>query len=254
MQILELWQYPIKGFGGSQTKAAELATGEYFPFDRHFAISTGGEKIATARPGTWFKKTHFLQLMSHEVLAEYSSLYKVNEAEPVLELFHHEKSCLSINPNHDHGRLQFENFIASNFGNCLDGQPKLMQRKNQAYSDQPTALISIASNASLATFAHATGTMPDSRRFRVNIIIHANKAFSEADMIGQTYHCGDALLMIQEPVGRCAAINVDPGTAQRNDQDYVRFMREKFGHSNLGVFAKVINGGKVKVGDVLRPT
>jgi uncharacterized protein YcbX len=202
----------------------------------------------------WFKKTHFLQLMSHEALAKYSCLYRADGAQQLLELFHHDKSCLSINPNHDYGRRQFENFIASNFGNYLHGQPRLLQKKNQAYSDQSTALISIASSASLAAFAHATGTMPDSRRFRMNIIIHANKAFSEADMIGQTYHCGDALLMIQKAVGRCAAINVDPGTAQRNDRDYVRFMRAEFGHSNLGVFAKVINSGKVKVGDVLRRT
>lgn len=254
MQILELWQYPIKGFGGSQTKAAKLLTGDYFPYDRHFAISTGGEKIATARPGAWFKKTHFLQLMSNEALAEYGCHYRADGTRQVLELFHRGKSCLSINPDYDDGRLQFEDFIAKNFGDCLHGHPRLMQRKNQAYSDQSTALISIASNASLATFAHATDTMPDSRRFRINIITHADKAFSENDMIGRTYHCGDALLMIQKPVGRCAAINVDPETAQRSDQDYVRFMRAKFGHSNLGVFAKVTNGGKVEVGDVLRPS
>jgi MOSC domain-containing protein YiiM len=30
-------------------------------------------------------------------------------------------------------------------------------------------------------------------------------------------------------------------------------MREKFGHSNLGVFAKIIKDGEIKVGDVLRP-
>jgi hypothetical protein len=129
-----------------------------------------------------------------------------------------------------------------------------MRRKNQAYSDQSTPLISIASNASLTTFANATGTMPDSRRFRINIIIQADKALAESDMIGQTCYCGDALLMIQKPVGRCAAINVDPETAQRSDQDYVRFMKAEFGHSDLGVFAKVINGGKIKIGDVLRPT
>ena len=128
-----------------------------------------------------------------------------------------------------------------------------MQMQDQAYSDQSTALISIASNASLYTFADATGTKPSSRRFRINIITDADKAFAEADMIGQTFHCGNALIEIQKPVGRCAAINVDPKTALRSDKDYVRLMREKFGHSNLGVFAKVIKGGKVNVGDELRP-
>ena len=48
-------------------------------------------------------------------------------------------------------------------------------------------------------------------------------------------------------------LNVDPKTAQRSDQDYVRLMKAKFGHSNLGVFAKVIKGGEIKVGDELLP-
>ena len=128
-----------------------------------------------------------------------------------------------------------------------------MQMKDHAYSDQSTAFISIASNASLDTFAKATGTAPSSRRFRINIITDADKAFAEADMIDKTFHCGNALIEVQKPVGRCAAINVDPKTALRSNEDYVQLMREKFGHSNLGVFARVTKGGEVKVGDKLRP-
>ena len=252
MQILELWRFPIKGFGGSQIATAQLATGGYFPYDRHFAISIGGQKIATARSGEWFPKAHFLQLMSHKDLAEYSCQYLTDGAKPVLELLHQGRLCISIHPDSFDGRRQFEDFIFNNFASHLRGQPRLMQMKDQAYSDQSTAFISIASNASLNIFADATGTAYSNRRFRINMIIDADRAFAEADMIGQTFQCGKALMMIQKPVGRCAAINVDPKTALRSDKDYVRLMREKFGHSNLGVFAKIIKGGEVKVGDELR--
>ena len=253
MQILELWRFPIKGFGGSQVGTITLAADGYFPYDRHFAISTGGQKVASAKSGAWFPKAHFLQLMSHESLAEYKCRYLNDGAKPVLELYHYGRCCISINPDNYDGRRQFEDFIFSNFSDQLGGQPRLMQMKDQAYSDQSTAFISIASNASLETFAEATGTAPSNGRFRINIITNADKAFAEADMIGQTFQCGKALMMVQKPVGRCAAINVDPKTALRSDQDYVQLMREKFGHSNLGVFAKVITGGEVKVGDELRP-
>jgi MOSC domain-containing protein YiiM len=30
-------------------------------------------------------------------------------------------------------------------------------------------------------------------------------------------------------------------------------MRAHFGHSNLGIFAEVLNGGTIKIGDELRP-
>ena len=95
----------------------------------------------------------------------------------MLELFHRGQSCISINPDSDHGQRQFEDFIASNFGNHLRGQPRLMQMKDQAYSDQSTPLISIASHASLDTFADATGTAPSNCRFRINIITDAYRGF-----------------------------------------------------------------------------
>ncbi len=253
MKILELWRFPIKGFGGSQTGAATLATDGYFPHDRYFAISTGGKKITTAKSGAWFPKAHFLQLMSNETLAEYSCLYLTDGNIPMLELFHQGRSCISINPENADGRRQLEDFIYSNFNNHLQGRPRLMRMKDKAYSDQSTAFISIASNASLNTFADATGTAPGNHRFRINIITDSNKPFAEADMIGQTFKCGKALVSVQKPVGRCAAINVDPKTAARSGRDYVKLMRETFGHSNLGVFAKVIKDGEIRVGDVLRP-
>ena len=129
----------------------------------------------------------------------------------------------------------------------------MMQMKEKAYSDQSTPLISIASKASLDTFADATGTAPSNCRFRINIITDAHRGFAETDMIGQTFQCGKAQIKVQKAVGRCAAINVDPKTALRSNKDFVRLMKKKFGHSNLGVFAKIIKGGEIKVGDALLP-
>ena len=252
MQIHQLWHFPVKGFGGSQIPLAKLQQRGYFPNDRQFAISIGNERTAAARNGTWFRKAHFLQLMSHELLAEYSCRY--DDANPRLELLYHGATCLSIDPAQPTDCQRFEDFFFTLLGSNLRGKPRLMTMKHQAYSDQSTALISIASNASIDAFADATNTKPDSRRFRVNIIIDGDTPFAEETLIGTTLRCGDALLLVKEPVGRCAAINVDPATAKRNSEDYVRFMKAHFGHSNLGIFAEVINGGVISVGDRLQPT
>ena len=169
MQIHQLWHFPVKGFGGSQMPLAKLQQRGYFPNDRQFAVSIGNERTAFAKNGTWFRKAHFLQLMSHELLAEYSCRY--DDAKPRLELLHHGATCLSIDPAQPTDCQSFENFFFTLLGSKLRGKPRLMTMKHQAYSDQSTALISIASNASIDAFADATNTKPDSRRFRVNIII-----------------------------------------------------------------------------------
>jgi uncharacterized protein len=253
MRIHELWHFPVKGLGGNQMPLAKLQKRGYFPNDRKFAITIGSEKTVAARDGTWFRKAHFLQLMSHELLAEYSCRYD-DAANPKLELLHHGAICLSIDPTQPTDCQRFEDFFFTLLGNKLLGKPRLMTMKHQAYSDQSTALISVASTASLDAFADATNTTPDSRRFRINIIIDDETSFAEEALIGKTLRCGDVLLLVKEPVGRCAAINVDPATAKRNSEDYVRFMQAHFGHSNLGIFAEVINGGEIRVGDRLKPS
>ena len=116
-----------------------------------------------------------------------------------------------------------------------------------SYSDQETALISLVSTASLEAFAKASGTQPDNRRFRINIVISGVAAFQESELIGQDIQCGEAILAIKKPVGRCAAINVEPDTALRGP-DHLAMMRTHFGHSDLGIFAEIKHSGQIKTG------
>ena len=51
---------------------------------------------------------------------------------------------------------------------------------------------------------------------------------------------------------RCAATEVNPETAAR-DANPPRDLRARFGHADLGVYAEVLEGGRVAVGDALEP-
>lgn len=247
MKIVELWQFPVKGLGGSQISQARLTTDSYFPNDRKFAISTGRKALAEAVSGTWMKKANFLQLMSHEELGDYIALFDNSTDPPCLLIQHRDGSSLSIDPTKAEERARLETLFEIALANRLVGKPRLMTMQGQAYTDQPTPLISIASAASLSAFANATGTKPDNRRFRLNIIIDGNTPFGENELIGKHVQCGDALLQITAPVGRCVAINVDPDSGARGP-DYLASMRKHFRHTVLGIFAKVISGGAIQPG------
>ena len=131
MQIHELWHFPVKGFGGNQMPFARLRQGGYFPNDRQFAISIGNKKTAAAKDGTWFRKAHFLQIMSNELLAEYSCRYD-NATNPRLEVLHHGALCLSIDPTQPSDCQRFEDFFSTLLGSKLRGKPRLMTMKHQA--------------------------------------------------------------------------------------------------------------------------
>ena len=49
---------------------------------------------------------------------------------------------------------------------------------------------------------------------------------------------------------RCAAINVDPETAAR-DLDIPQALTQRLGHNDCGVYAEVIAGGTIGVGDTI---
>jgi uncharacterized protein YcbX len=82
------------------------------------------------------------------------------------------------------------------------------------------------------------------------MIFETQTPFEEAKLIGKTLAMGTARLRVIEPVGRCAAIDVDPHTAIRGPH-YLPLMRQKLGHSDLGIFAEVITSGLVAEGDYL---
>ena len=68
--------------------------------------------------------------------------------------------------------------------------------------------------------------------------------------MGNTLAIGDVRLKIKKDIVRCAAINVDPVTAERN-LNLPRTMVQHFGHDNCGVYAEVIAGGTIATGDAI---
>ena len=68
---------------------------------------------------------------------------------------------------------------------------------------------------------------------------------------GREIEIGPARLHVFERTQRCAATNVDPTTAHR-DLDIPATLQRHWGHTNFGVYARVIKGGSVRPGDEVR--
>jgi uncharacterized protein YcbX len=57
-------------------------------------------------------------------------------------------------------------------------------------------------------------------------------------------------LRVAEPIGRCAATEVNPATAAR-DLRVLRGLSDRFGHVEMGIYADVIAGDTVAPGMTL---
>ena len=248
MFIESLWRYPVKGMSGEQIDATLLTPRQPIAGDRRYAISIGGDKVASSPAGTWFKKAHFLQLMSHEALAALSCVVKDDH----LHIATGNTQLLQADLGDENGVAAVEAFFSSyineHMPGHLHGMPKVVRLVTQAFTDTNAPWITLGGSASIEAYATATNTYPDARRFRLNMMVKTDDAFSETSLIGKDIMIGAAQLRIVAPVGRCAAIDVDPATAKRG-KDTLSIMREKFGHTNLGVFAEIISPGSIRADD-----
>ena len=246
MIVDSLWHFPVKGLEGACRDTVHLEAGQHFPDDRIFAIGNGHKRHEESAAGVWHKKGFFLQQMTLEQLAELSCEFDGTH----LQIHHRGKLAAEGDMNSADGAHDIESFFAKLVGHQIPGEPRLMRVAEGSYADTKDALITLGGTASVDRFANETGTKPDMRRFRLNIMLQTETAFSEFDLIGKRVRLGMAELKIVAPVGRCAAIDVDPETAVRGPH-YLPAMERAFGHTDLGIFAEIVSSGAIGIGDRL---
>jgi uncharacterized protein YcbX len=119
--------------------------------------------------------------------------------------------------------------------------------------------VSLLADASVDHLAERAGLEEvDPRRFRMLLGIGGVGPHAEDAWAGRRVRVGEAILEIGGPVPRCAAVTRHPDRGDR-DVPIVRMIRDYRGMQetelgpgvNLGVYARVVRPGRVRVGDAL---
>ncbi len=121
------------------------------------------------------------------------------------------------------------------------------RKKPDATADKYVSLINLASVAALERRVAAP---VDPLRFRANVYFDGAPAWSELGWIGREIARGGTRLRVVSAITRCAATEVNPATAER-DLDIIGALQSGFGHNLMGVYAEVIEGGDIAIGDEL---
>jgi MOSC domain-containing protein len=120
---------------------------------------------------------------------------------------------------------------------------------------EPLTLVSSESIAELARQAGLESL--DGRRFRMLLEIEGCEPHEEDTWIGRRVRLGAALVDVTGPVPRCATTTRDPSTGER-DFDSLRAIAAYRGKRDgkkidFGVYARVVQPGRVRVGDPVEP-
>lgn len=252
MRIAGLYRYPVKGLSPEPLARVALAAGGHVPGDRLFAVENGPSGFDPAAP-EHKKKICYLVLMRHEALARLRTRYDAQAG--VLTIDENGVEAARGDLATEAGRAAIAGFLAAHLGEgALRGPPRVLSAPDgYRFLDDPTGYVSIVNRASVAALEERVGMPVDPMRFRANVLVEDLAPWAELDMVGRVLAAPSGLrLRVTSRIVRCAATDVDPATGIR-DLAIPRTLMQAYGHMDCGVYAEVLAGGALSVGERLTP-
>jgi uncharacterized protein YcbX len=249
MRIEFLYRYPVKGLTAEALESAEVESGGCIPWDRAFALAQGDSGFDPAAAG-WLPKANFMCHARNAKIAALASVFEPRDG--TLTIRASDGAFVSANALSETGRAKITAFLTEFLGEEARssplGSPAFRHVPGHSFCDQRDKVVSLINMASLHDFEAKVGARRHRRRFRANVWFSGAPAWSERTWVGQHIQLGGAVLRITKGIARCPATEVNPETAER-DADPVAELRHLYGHIELGVHARVIEGGRFALGD-----
>ncbi|KZX19975.1 MOSC domain-containing protein [Rathayibacter tanaceti] len=245
--------YPVKGLSAQPLAQVALTAGRGIPFDRTLALARpGGAYRSGMRHG--ISKREYFALVAEARLAGLST--HLDPESGLLTVDVRGRRALTADLGAESGRARVRAFYARVLDLPPGVEPVLAQDEGRRFTDTAHAsdvemeYVSLINLASVRDFAERIGAEVDPLRFRGNIHLEGLPAWSELDLVGRELTVGSVRLRITKPTERCAATEVEPGTGRR-DLPVPRLLHSTYGHDLMGVYAEVLDGGTLRVGDEL---
>jgi uncharacterized protein YcbX len=251
MRVEYLYRYPVKGLTAEALEEASVEAGDCIPWDRAFALAQGdsGFDPAAAR---WLQKTNFMCQARNAKIAALASVFEPRDG--TLTIRAPDGTAVSENALSAAGRDRITAFLTAWLGDearsTAAGTPAFHHVPGHSFCDQREKVVSLINLASLRDYEAKVGARRHRRRFRANVWFSGAPAWSERNWVGQQIQLGGAVLRITKGIVRCPATEVNPETAER-DADPVEELRRLYGHTELGIHARVTEGGRFAVGDAI---
>jgi uncharacterized protein YcbX len=247
-RVTGLYRHPVKGFTPEALDAAVLQPGLCFPCDRLYAVEDGPSGFDPAAPGH-ISKMRFAVLAKIPEVARVHTQYDEARGELSVEVpgqvsFH----AILTNAT---GRRAFADWLQHFLGDLACGRLEVLEAPgDHRFMDSRSGFVSVINLASIRALEAAVGMPLNPLRFRGNLYVEGWPAWAENGFMGGALSVGDAKVAVTKPTGRCRAIQVDPHSGV-DDIDLVSQLFNHFGHTIMGVYTSVEQGGRISVGDTV---
>ena len=248
--IDSLTQYPIKGLSGHALETVDLSPKCGFPIDRVMGFAKPGSGFDPSNPMP-LSKDKFHVLANDPRLALLDTTYDVSRNELTID---GPQGPQLFQLDADTGMADACTALQQYLDLPDTHKPTLFSASPHRFTDvsvtsaQLMNAVSLISQDSVDAFARTVGHSIDAARFRGNIVFSGMPAFQELDLLGRTVQIGEVHLHVLKRTKRCAATEVNLQTGER-DVKVPYLLRKHFGHMDMGVYAEVVKGGAIRIGD-----
>lgn len=271
-KIESIFRYPIKSIRGE--KLFEVSIDENgVKGDRIFAFKDcqTGLIVSCKHPKKWKKLLELSATLNKDnsiiVKDDYNTKW-TNNLEIETRIYELTSRSVKLESVSNNKERQFREADRSNVDNLgaeiLQESLSIASKSNHFFDFAPLHLIT-SSSLSHIKKKYEEGDF-DAQRFRPNLIIKTNEehGFLENEWLGKKIMIGDELIIkIIEPSPRCVLVTLKQGKL-KEDKEILRtivnnssaksytYFPGKILKGTLGVYAIIINQGKIKLGDKVR--
>ena len=241
--LAALYRHPVKSLGAEALERVALTVGAPLPWDRVWAVAHGASDW---RDGNWAPRGNFVAQAHVPECARITVGWDAGARR--LTLAHPLRPAIALDPDTDEGADALTGWLAPLAEGARPGPYLLARRTDGAMTDMAEPWVSILSTASLRALEQVAGASLAHVRFRGNVWLDGLAPWEEFDLVGREIALGTARLRVVERIERCNAPAASPETGTR-DVPVTSILARRWGHRDFGVYAEVIAGGEVALGD-----
>jgi uncharacterized protein YcbX len=246
-RVAHLVRHPIKSAGFETVDRVTLTADAAFPYDRVWAVAHAAARLPD--PLAWAPKLQFLRGWAAADLMAISCQSNPDAAE--VTLAHPRRPTETFRPDDPLDAARLVEWLRPLWPENRPEPARVIRVPGQALTDQDQPLVSINSLSSLADLSARMGQDLSIHRFRGNIWVDGLAPWAEQALPGQEITIGTVQLRVEKPIDRCRATGANPETGLQ-DADTMGALQAQYGHTDFGIFARVIAGGAIALGDGLR--
>jgi uncharacterized protein YcbX len=243
--VASLWRHPIKSHGREALETVSLVKGQTMPWDRHWAVTHADTKFDTSNPNWVMCRNFMIGALTPELAGIWATL---DEESATISLRHLDLGEITFAPDDAEDVARFIAWLTPICPADKRLPDNVVKVPNLGLTDSPYPSLSIMTNASHAAVEGMLGKSLETERWRGNIWLEGPTAWEEFNWMDRNIQIGTATLHIKERIGRCNHTKSNPITGVR-DADTLEALKNGWDHTDFGIYAEVIESGKIKLGD-----